>query len=275
MQVIFLLCHCPTALSYIYFIVLLWWLLRAFVSFCASVKNIYGFYNVLRGRPSIIIEEIQRCHIKAAFCIPTGICRYYQAGGVCLSAVHVWSEEVTAQWNRQRHRKTHELLCPCCGRAGSWPELSPFACISGKMWPGFKLTSKYSFVFRRNSYFLVPLEYHRGTDLQTPEHLPTLWQYWTRVRRPEQPPVTCIFPEKCSTWPVQNCHCCLDPSWDRALLGWELCRHMWRNTLCFQELFIWWEEHQKNGWSAQHRVPQHSFAGWLCTTDLFPLGSAQ
>lgn len=112
MQVIFLLCHCPTALSYIYFIVLLWWLLRAFVSFCASVKNIYGFYSMLRGRPLVIIEEIQRCHIKAAFCIPTGICRYYQAGGVCLSAVHVWSEE--------GHRKTRELVCPCCGRAGAW-----------------------------------------------------------------------------------------------------------------------------------------------------------
>lgn len=158
MQVIFLLCHCPTALSYIYFIVLLWWLLRAFVSFCASVKNIYGFYSMLRGRPSVIIEEIQRCHIKAAFCIPTGICRYYQAGGVCLSAVHVWSEEC--------HRKTRELVCPCCGRAGvwagSWQELSPFACISGKMWPGLKSASKYSFVFRRNPHFLVPPEYHRA-----------------------------------------------------------------------------------------------------------------
>lgn len=82
MQVIFLLCHCLTALSCIYFIVPLWWLLRAFVSFWASVKNIYGFYSMLRDRPSTIIEEIQRCHVKAAFCIPTGICRYFWAGGV-------------------------------------------------------------------------------------------------------------------------------------------------------------------------------------------------
>lgn len=165
MQVIFLLCHCPTALSYIYFIVLLWWLLRAFVSFCASVRNIYDSYSMLRGRPSIIIEEIQRCHIKAAFCIPTGICRYYQVG-VCLSAVHVWSEE--------GHRKTCELLCPHCGRAGvwagSWQELSPFACISGKVWPGFKSASKYSFGFRRNPHFPVPLEYHRA---QTCKHQST------------------------------------------------------------------------------------------------------
>lgn len=171
MQVIFLLCHCPTALSYIYFIVLLWWLLRAFVSFCASVKNIYGFYSVLRGRPSIIIEEIQRCHIIAAFCIPTGICRYYQKGGVCLSAVHVWSEECHCSVGLGQ---TQENTCPYCGRAGvwagSWPEPSPFACISGKMWPGFKLASKYSFVFRRNSYFLVPLEYHRA---QTCKHQST------------------------------------------------------------------------------------------------------
>lgn len=94
MQVIFLPCHCLTALSYIYFIVPLWWLLRAFVSFCASVKNIYGFYSMRRGRPSAIIEEIQGCQIKAAFCILTGICRYFQAHGGCLSTGYVWQEEV-------------------------------------------------------------------------------------------------------------------------------------------------------------------------------------
>lgn len=90
MQVIFLPCHCLTALSYIYFIVPLWWLLRAFVSFWASVKNIYGFYSMLRDRPSTIIEVIQRCHIKAAFCETTGICGYFHAGG----AVRVWWGEV-------------------------------------------------------------------------------------------------------------------------------------------------------------------------------------
>lgn len=46
---------------------------------------------MLGDRPLKIIEEIQRCHIKAALCIPTWICMYFQAGGVCLSVIWVCS----------------------------------------------------------------------------------------------------------------------------------------------------------------------------------------
>lgn len=49
------------------------------------MKNIYGFYSMLRDRPLTIIEEIQRCHIKTAFCETTAFCGYFRAGG----AVHV------------------------------------------------------------------------------------------------------------------------------------------------------------------------------------------